>query len=515
MTYSVIGNTSYVLAHTPAAMRYHGSTLAAERKKNGESDYIKKAENKSRSFEEAVKYPPNQAYIGNISPDTLQETEKPWYENLVDGGERFSDWGEIMPEDEFLGLIQISDAFDLVMLEENFVSNVKEKLAKNTVMTDELVEKLSGKDQETIKKAVEEGTAEPLYFESNLVGCVKSAHETDPNLNAHVMLENLMAKASGVLSLLHLGKQQDVNLSEIDYVMEVSEEACGDVNQRGGGNFAKAIAEVAGCTNATGADIRSFCAAPAHAMVNAAALVEAGIYEKVAIVAGGAVAKLGMNSKEHMNKDMPILEDCIAGLTILVQKNDGKNPVIVTDAIGKHNVGTGSAPQSVISAVTTEPLEKLGLSITDIDKYSVEMQNPELTQPAGGGDVPASNYKMIGALGVKKGQLEKKELATFGAKHGMPGFAPTQGHIPSGVPFVGHARRMLMNGDISKAMIIGKGSLFLGRLTNLFDGISFVMEPNKGTTSEQDGASEDEIKRIVASSLRDLADSLAHEEDKS
>ncbi len=45
------------------------------------------------------------------------------------------------------------------------------------------------------------------------------------------------------------------------------------MNQRGGGNFAKAAAEIAGLVNATGSDARGFCAAPAHAMIEAASLV--------------------------------------------------------------------------------------------------------------------------------------------------------------------------------------------------------------------------------------------------
>ncbi len=513
MPYSVIGGTSYVLIQAPAAMKQHGSTMMAERNKNPESKYIQQMGEKNRTFEEAVQYPPNQTYIGNISPDQLADMEKPWYQNPIDDADRYSEWGEIMPEDEFIALVQICDAFNLVLLKESFVEEVKGKLAETPVIGDPLIEKLKSSEDAEVQDAVQNGESEPLYLGDALVGCVKPAHSSDPNLNAHVMLENLMAKASGVLALLHLGRQEDVNLSEIDYVLEVSEEACGDVNQRGGGNFAKAIAEVAGCVNANGSDVRSFCAAPAHAMVNAAALVEAGIYEQVAIVAGGATAKLGMNAKDHLDKGMPPLEDALAGLGILIKKNDGKNPVIITDAIGKHNVGTGSAPQAVISALTTTPLEKLGLKITDIDKFSVEMQNPELTQPAGGGDVPASNYKMIGALGVKKGQLEKQELATFGQQRGMPGFAPTQGHIPSGVPFVGHARRMLMKGDINRAMIIGKGSLFLGRLTNLFDGISFVMEPNQADQQEESAVSKEEVKQIVADSLRDLAKSLSTDQE--
>ena len=63
------------------------------------------------------------------------------------------------------------------------------------------------------------------------------------NLNAHVMLENLVVKASGVFALRQLIDKHQLDPKEIDYVIECSEEACGDMNQRGGGNFAKSIAE--------------------------------------------------------------------------------------------------------------------------------------------------------------------------------------------------------------------------------------------------------------------------------
>ncbi len=73
------------------------------------------------------------------------------------------------------------------------------------------------------------------------------------------------------------------------------------------------------------------------------------------------------------------------------------------------------------------------------------MQNPDITKPAGAGDVPLANYKMIGALAVKRGELERKELATFALrKHGLTGWAPTQGHIPSGVPYIGFAREDIL-----------------------------------------------------------------------
>jgi hypothetical protein len=219
-----------------------------------------------------------------------------------------------------------------------------------------------------------------------------------------------------------------------------------------------------------------------------------------------------MNGKDHVKKEMPVLEDTVGGFAVLVSQDDGESPVIRTEAIGRHTVDTGSSPQAVITSLVTQPLDSIELGITDIDKYSVEMQNPEITEPAGAGNVPESNYKMIAALGVKRGDLEKKELPKFVEEHGMPGFAPTQGHIPSGVPFIGHAREKMMAGEMKRSMIIGKGSLFLGRMTNLFDGVSFIIEANDGESSEEAEVSEDEVKEIVAGAMRNLADSMLEEE---
>lgn len=176
--------------------------------------------------------------------------------------------------------------------------------------------------------------------------------------------------------------------------------------------------------------------------------------------------------------------------------------------VGKHNVGTGSSPQAVITSLVTEPLDRGNLKITDIDKFSVEMQNPDITKPAGAGDVPNANYKMIAALGVKRGELERSGINDFILNHGMAGWAPTQGHIPSGVPYIGFGREDILNGKVDKAMIIGKGSLFLGRMTNLFDGASIVMETNPGNIQEEKGVSEEEIRRLVAEAMRDFASHL-------
>jgi glycine/sarcosine/betaine reductase complex component C subunit beta len=136
------------------------------------------------------------------------------------------------------------------------------------------------------------------------------------------------------------------------------------------------------------------------------------------------------------------------------------------------------------------------------------MQNPEATEPAGAGDVPTANYKMIGALAVKKGQLEKAKLPEFFKNAGYVGFAPTQGHIPSGVPSIGFAREQIIEGAINRLMVIGKGSLFLGRMTNLFDGCSLIVEKNTGLVEEAGAVSKEEVKSMVAEAMKDFASHL-------
>lgn len=47
-----------------------------------------------------------------------------------------------MPEDEFLGLMDICDVFDLIWLEEGFAASVAEKLAQNPVIGEKQLARL-------------------------------------------------------------------------------------------------------------------------------------------------------------------------------------------------------------------------------------------------------------------------------------------------------------------------------------------------------------------------------------
>ncbi|WP_055666884.1 glycine/sarcosine/betaine reductase complex component C subunit beta [Desnuesiella massiliensis] len=506
MDFPVIKRASYVLVNTPDMIIHNGTTQTLERETNPDSEYLKVIRNNLRSFEDVVAYAPNQTYIGNMTPEELAERKRPWHGEPIENANRFGKFGEIMPQDEFYGLMKISDVFDLVLLEKELTARVKEKFSAHPVLNSKVEAIKEGFDIADIEKLVQNGIAEGLYEGETLVGCVKRAHEFDKNLSSHVILENLAVKASGVLALMHLVNNGEVKADEIEYIIECSEEAIGDMNQRGGGNIAKSIGEVAGFTGATGSDMRGFCAGPTHALITAAALIKSGVYKKVAIVGGGATAKLGMNGRDHIKKGLPVLEDCLGGFAILLTENDGVNPVLRTDIVGRHTIGHGASPQAVLEALVLEPLDKAGLKITDIDKYAPEMQTPDITEPAGAGDVPTQNYKMIGALAVKKGQLDRKDLPAFVTKHGYPGYAPTQGHIPSGVPIVGHAREHMLNGKMNNFMVVGKGSLFLGRMTNLFDGVSIVVEKNSGSKAENNGGiSKEEVKAMVADAMKDFA----------
>lgn len=509
MDYAVVKASGYVLAHTPDMVLRNGTAQLIDTKKQSFEEGITALKGKLRSFEEVIKYAPNQVFIGNMSPDDLTKVPKPWTQHAHEKASRYGKFGQIMPQEEFIGMLKLADVFDLVKIETHFLKKIKESYKQNPVSNVSDYEKLEGGESLTdIQELIEKYNAEGLYHNGNLVGCIKRGHDQDPNLSGKILLENLVTKASGALALKEMLRMSDFDPAEIDYVIECSEESCGDMNQRGGGNFAKSIAEMVGAVNATGSDLRGFCAAPAHALITAASLVRAGTYKRVAIVAGGTVAKLGMNGKEHLKEGLPLLEDLIGGFALLITQNDGINPIIRTDLVGKHDVGTGSSPLAVMNALVSKPLEKAGLKIAEVDKYAVEMHNPDITLPAGAGDVSEANYKMIAAIAVKKGELDRYDQNEFIQRHGMPGWAPTQGHIPSGVPYIGFALEELTQGKLNRVMVIGKGSLFLGRMTNLFDGVSVILERNDGEIRLGSHLSKEEINKLIAEAMRGLAAQL-------
>ncbi|UCF74057.1 MAG: glycine reductase [Deltaproteobacteria bacterium] len=478
----VVKGVSYFLAHVPSMIR-HGSKPSREIGRD--PSLLPSILSHLESFDRAVAYAPNQVFIGNLDPDDLLHIPPPWFKNPVPDSSRWGPFGEIMPEEEFYGMMKICDEFQLLLMEEGFLQEIALRLKKHPLFTVEDLEKLDkGVSLEHIEKQLSEGEAVPIYVQGDqLIGCCKRPHgggaEEDANLVPHILLENLSTRASGVLALRHLIDRLG-GAQEIDYLLGCGEEAVGDRYNRGGGNMAKAIGELCGCTRATGSDVKAFCCAPVHAIVMGASLVASNIFNNVVLVAGGSFAKLGMKFQGHLRNDMPILEDVLAAIAIWVGQDDGKSPVIRLDSIGKHEIGSGSAQQAIIDKLVVQPLDRLGLKITQIDKYATEMHNPELTEPQGSGNVPRINYRTIGSFAVLRNEIKREELDRFVEIHGMLGFSPTQGHIASAVPVLGHSVRKMMANEMENALFLAKGSLFLGRVTQLSDGISFLLERNKG-----------------------------------
>ncbi len=500
---------SNCLIYAPEMAFHYGNTPYMERLAKPDSEFLKDLPNSVQSYEDACRYAPNLAFIGAISADELAAKTQPWLENLEAAPIRDGRFGEIMPEDEFLGLMDISDVFDLVWLTEDFAASVKTKLEARNFWTEAQMARLEkGHPAAEIETECRDNHAMPLYFGGKVVGCCRRGHETDENLSSHILLENLASKATSVLAMMHLFRQAGMDAKELDFVVECSEEAVGDMNQRGGGNLAKAIAEIAGADNSSGFDVRGFCAGPTAALITSASMVAAGARENVAVVAGGAVPKLYMNARDHVKKGLPALENVMGSMAVLLVQDDGVSPIMRLDTLGKHSVAAGASPQAVTSVLVWEPLEKVGLALKDVDKYAPELHNPEVTLPAGAGNVPEANYKMIAALGVMKKQLERTDIEGFVQEKGVPGFAPTQGHIPSGVPYMGHAMESMKAGKMNRIMVIGKGSLFLGRLTNLSDGASFLMEANNGQGAAGASVSASDVTEVLLDALDQLAKTL-------
>ena len=389
----------------------------------------------------------------------------------------------MMPEEEFYGLLKICDAFDLVNLEAGFVEEIRPTLKGHPLLVDADLDNLgAGMSKGDIASALNGSTqALPLYLrDGRRIGCMRAAHEEDTSLAADVLLENLTCKATAVMAMRTLLAQEQVDPASIPYVLNSGEEAVGDRYQRGGGNLAKAIAEMCQCQLATGVDIKGFCCGPVHALVVAGSLVSSRVFDRVAVVGGCSLAKLGMKYRGHLQHDQPILEDVLAGVAILVSGNDGHSPLLRLNALGRHTVAAGSSQKAIFEHLVSHPLQHLGLRYADIDKYATELHNPEVTEPAGSGNVPQLNYRVIASLAAMQKEIATAQVPDFVAKHGMPGYSPTQGHIASAIPFLGHAVDGLRAGTMQRTMFLAKGSLFLGRMTQMADGLSFILERNTG-----------------------------------
>ncbi|MGL4207851.1 MAG: glycine/sarcosine/betaine reductase complex component C subunit beta, partial [Candidatus Adiutrix sp.] len=135
MIHAAIKSCSYCLAFTPELAFHYGNTPYMERLTKLQSEFLQNLANKAQSYDDALRYAPNLTYIGAMTPEELALYPTPWVENLANSPVRDGEFGEIMPEDEFLALLDFCDVFDLIWLSDDFASYIKPKLKARNFWT--------------------------------------------------------------------------------------------------------------------------------------------------------------------------------------------------------------------------------------------------------------------------------------------------------------------------------------------------------------------------------------------
>lgn len=467
---------SDVLIHAPGLVR-HGSK--PRREITARPSRLEELQNSLQTHDRAEAYLPNRVFLGQAPTSSLYEVRRPWYGRVSPVTNDGRAFGDFIAERSFIGLLALADLFKHVCLLERFWEDLGPALRESPLCGPLAKTSPLLVTWEQLRAEVDRGDGIPLFAagDSGPIGWVRDGHREDDSLRANVLLENLCTKVSAALAVRELVMRcPGLTEQKVDFVLSCSEEAVGDRYQRGGGNLAKAIAEFSGCVLASGVDIKNFCAAPIPALVTGAALVQSGVFENVVVVGGASLPKLGMKFLYHLENGMPILEDVLAAVAVWIGRDDGRSPVINLASVGRHPVRSGAALDRQLRAIVLEPMERLGFTAASVDRFVTELHNPEITAAAHGGDIPERNYKMLAVVLVSGGKLARSEVADFIKRKGVPGYAPTQGHIASALAYLPHAHRELTEGTLRNCFLFARASLFLGQMTQLSDGMSVLLE---------------------------------------
>jgi hypothetical protein len=165
---SVIKGTGYILVHTPDMVLHNGTTQTTERIVNPDGEYLKELPKHIRTYEEALSYWPNQVYIGNKTPQELAAVEQPWYDKTCDMNDRFGRFGQIMPQEEFILLMQACDVFELIYLDKDFVAAHKGELAANPLIDETIMARINeGVDKAEVERLVKKN----IPKDCTITGC--------------------------------------------------------------------------------------------------------------------------------------------------------------------------------------------------------------------------------------------------------------------------------------------------------------------------------------------------------
>src|SRR5438105_233155 len=105
-----IKGVAYALAHVPDLVR-NGSK--PRRQLALQPELLEQLQARLRSWNEAVAYPPNQAFIGNLQPEMLPSIPRPWFKT---GGEAPAQGklGVMIDQAAFYEKLRTADQFGVI-----------------------------------------------------------------------------------------------------------------------------------------------------------------------------------------------------------------------------------------------------------------------------------------------------------------------------------------------------------------------------------------------------------------
>ena len=160
-----------------------------------------------RTWDDVVAYPPNQVFIGNLTPDELAAIPRPWSDHPVAPANPEGRFGRLVTQAALYGLMKLSDDFELLTITDALAERARAELSG----FDHRLERIVGVGAEELSTVMAEHEGLPLYYDGELAGFIRTVHERDATLEAHVLLENLACKATAamavsdlLLSLIHI-----------------------------------------------------------------------------------------------------------------------------------------------------------------------------------------------------------------------------------------------------------------------------------------------------------------------
>ncbi|MEJ7666350.1 MAG: hypothetical protein WKG07_45980 [Hymenobacter sp.] len=226
-----------------------------------------------RSFDDAAAYPPHQAWIGNAPPRDLPA--RPWVgpRRAARPAHRPRS-ARSCPRTSSSACWPRSTSSTCSPCRRSRPSRPPAALAGHPLakaLDLDRIEQAAGDVEAAPARA--QGPAAPRATGAGRCAC---AQADDESLSAHVLIDNLAAKATATLALLHLLEANGIDPDLDRLRARLRRGGHRRPLPAGRGNLAKAVAEAAGLTEASGADVKNFCAAPVPALVMASALVASG-----------------------------------------------------------------------------------------------------------------------------------------------------------------------------------------------------------------------------------------------